>query len=138
MVNSAWRAVLFVSILFLFSSCAPDLKVRATSHEPVCPQAKEKVTFKVIVENAGEKKAGKSELSFQIGDEKNPVIFPIPELKPKQTYTVTREKVFDIDHAYTNRVLLDIKNEVEESDKSNNESIEQYGVGVLCWRAILR
>lgn len=127
-----------MAVIFILCSCAPDLKIRAMSHSPVCPQAKDKITFNVLVENAGSEKTGKSELSFQISNEKNPVILPVPELKPHQTYIVTREIVLGRDQAYANTVILDPKNQIQESDETNNESIEQYGVGVVCWRVIIK
>lgn len=118
-------------LLYAFSilSCAPDLIVRNVSHTPACPKTSDNITFTAQVENAGNRPAGASVLSFRIGGESSPPTYPVPALAPGASYTVTRQLVLGTAQPYTNTVIADINNSVAETNEANNQGVEHYSVG---------
>jgi len=110
-------------------SCKPDLRVDNVSHIPECPSDTEQITFSATVKNAGNKPAGPSELSFKVGGETTPPLYPVPGLDPGETHTVTRQLVLNVAQRYQNTVIADVNNDVNESNESNNQTVERYSVG---------
>jgi hypothetical protein len=124
-----YRPLLLLPLIVIMTSCMADLKVDNLSHEPECPSTTEQITFKATVLNAGNKPAGPSELSFKVGGESNPPVYPVPELEPGDKHSVTRQLVLNVAQNYQNTVTVDVKNDVSESNESNNQAIQRYSVG---------
>lgn len=124
-----YRAALMLFLIVSMTSCRPDLRVDNLSHVPECPSTTEQITFTATVKNAGSRSADPSVLSFKIGGESNPPVFPVPGLAQGDTHTVTRQSVLNVAQNYQNTVIADVNNDVTESNESNNQAIEHYSVG---------
>lgn len=122
------KALLLFS-LATFSLCKPDLVVENLTHTPGCPGTKDQITFTATVKNIGSDPAGASAVSFKVGGESNPAVFPVPPLGPGNTFTVTRQIVLNVAQNYQNTVIADINNTVNESNEGNNKTIDLYTVG---------
>lgn len=126
------RGILFSLFCIFLSACGPDLKVKSVSHTPSCAGVTDQITFTATVVNAGGEVAGQSVLSFKIGGETNPKLFTIPALNPGNTFTVQRQIVLGVAQNYRNTIVVDVNNNVQESNESNNQQTEDYTVGGQC------
>ncbi len=128
MTNEKYRMMLpLLSVVFLFS-CMPDLRIRNLTHSPANPNTAEQITFSAVVENAGNRDAGPSELSFKVGGESAPPRLPVPSLAPGSAYTVQRRLALGVAQNYQNTVVADVTSAVAESNESNNQAVEYYTV----------
>ncbi len=129
--------VLLLILAVNLASCMPDLKVDDLSHTPACPSMKDQITFTAKVINAGNKLAGPSVLSFKVGGESNPSLFPVPALEPGNTHTVQRQVVLNVAQNYQNTVIADVNNAVAESNENNNKRIDLYSIPFAGCRKVI-
>ncbi|MBA7691829.1 hypothetical protein ES703_100384 [subsurface metagenome] len=107
---------------------APDLIIMSLTHSPETPTTADTITFTVAVKNIGSGKAGRSTLALKVGGETVPKIYSVPALEPGERYRVQRRSALSVSQRYRNTATADIKNEVRESDETNNQKTDDYRV----------
>ncbi len=127
MITSVFRSVLLLFCFFSLISCA-DLRVKSLSHSPLNPSTADTITFTAVVENVGSKTAEPSMLSFRVGGESSPPVYPVPALGAGFNHTVQRQLQLNVAQNYRNTVTVDINNEVNESNEGNNIATDDYTV----------
>lgn len=110
------------------SLSAPDLIIESLTHTPANPTTTDSITFKAVVKNIGAGTAGPSTLALKVGRETVPKTYPIPELKRGQTYTVQRRMSLSKPQRYMYKATADVKNNVHESNETNNERTNIFTV----------
>ena len=113
------------------ATCFPaktDLIILSLDRCPVNPTTYDTITFTAVVRNIGGLRSPKSKLSFRVGGETNPQIFELPELEGCQAYKVRRKVVLNTARRYRNTVIVDINNNVAESNEENNLKTDDYNV----------
>jgi hypothetical protein len=104
-----------------------DLVVESLTHSPQDPVVDERITFTAVVKNAARRRAGPSVLSFRVGGETPPGrTFSIPALDPGETHSVSRQEILGVGQNYRNTVVVDLDNQVPESNEANNEKTDDY------------
>jgi hypothetical protein len=113
-----------------YCQCEPmaDLIIESISHEPATPTTVDMITFNVVVKNVGLGAAGPSSLSFRVGGETTPEVYSIPALEADETYTVQRQEQLGVAQAYRNTIIVDVNNDVPESNEANNQQTDRYTV----------
>lgn len=127
MITSVFRSVFLLFCVFSLISCA-DLRVKSLSHSPTNPSTADSITFTAVVENVGSRTAEPSRLSFKVGGESNPPVYPVPALDVGASHTVQRQLQLNVAQNYRNTVTVDINNAVNESNESNNIATDHYTV----------
>jgi len=122
------KFIIATALSFTLFGCRPDLKIDSLTHSPENPTTKDTITFTARVKNVGFKEAGPSTLGLKVGGETFPATYPIPALEPQDTHTVQRQLTLSVAQRYRNTATADFKNEVRESDETNNQKTEDYTV----------
>jgi len=108
----------------------PNLVFDTLSHKPDPAQVSSPVTFTVLVKNAGTSDSTETSLTFQIGNEAGGGnVYPIPALKPDQSTTITRTHTFSLSQSYMNTLIIDPRNQITESDETDNQTQYSYTIG---------
>jgi V8-like Glu-specific endopeptidase len=110
------------------STTSPDLTIETLTHTPGTPTTADEITFVAVVKNVGAGSAGPSTLSFRIGGESSPPTFSVPNLAPGEAYTVQRRLTLGVAQNYLNTVIVDVNNDVPESNEANNKQTDRYTV----------
>ena len=127
MITSVFRSVFLLLCVFSLTSCA-DLTVKSLSHSPENPTTVDTITFTAVVQNVGWRAAEPSKLSFRVGGETYPPVYPVPALNVGATHTVQRQLQLNVAQNYRNTVTVDIDNSVNESNERNNIATDDYTV----------
>ena len=106
----------------------PDLIVASLTHSPANPTTTDQITFTAVVRNAGTGSAGVSTLSFKVGGETTPPTWGVPALAPGATFQVQRQLVLGVAQNYLITVIVDVNNNVAESNEANNQGTDTVSV----------
>ena len=106
----------------------PELMIESLTHSPANPTTTDQITFTAVVRNAGTGSAGASTLSFKVGGETTPPTYPVPALAPGATYTVQRQLTLGVAQNYLITVIVDVNNNVAESNEANNQRTDTVSV----------
>ena len=105
---------------------APDLVVDRISWRPLQPSLDETVTFTVTVRNRGAGAAGLSRIEYYKDDSATPLDSDnLPAIPPGRSVTDTFNWRAEA-RAHIFRAVADSRDEVDESDESNNELVVDY------------
>ncbi len=126
-MTSLFRSCLLLCCALSLIACA-DLRVKRLSHSPSNPTTADSMTFTAVVENVGSRSAGPSMLSFKVGGESNPPVYPVPALPAGASHRIQRQLQLDVAQNYRNTVIVDINNDVNESNEGNNVATDSYTV----------
>ena len=107
---------------------SPDLIIEILTHTPENPTTADTITFTVAVKNIGGGKADPSTLALKVGGETFPKTYSVPSLSSGETHTVQRQETLSVAQRYRNTATADFKNEVSESNETNNQKIDEYSV----------
>lgn len=108
-------------------SCS-DLIIQDLSYSPDSLTTETEITFSATVKNNGSSKSGPNKLTFKVGGETVPETFDVPALNPGETYTVQRDILLDVAQNYQNTVIVDVNEDVFESNEDNNQAKQFYTV----------
>ena len=106
----------------------PDLIIERLRHSPANPTTADTITFTAVVKNIGSGTAGRSTLALKVGGETFPKTYSVPALRLGETHTVQRQETLSVAQRYRNTATADFKNEVIESNETNNQKIDEYSV----------
>ena len=106
-----------------------DLVVESLVHSPQDPTIEDQITFTAVIKNIGVRRADPSTLSFRVGGETPPgKTFAVPALEGGATFSVSRQEILGTAQNYRNTVIVDLKNEITESNEANNQRTDDYTV----------
>lgn len=108
--------------------CTPDLRIESLTHSPANPTTADTITFTAVVKNIGLRPAGSSTLALKVGGETIPKTYSVPSLSAGGRHTVQRQETLTVAQNYRNTATADFKNEVRESNETNNQKIDEYTV----------
>ncbi len=110
-------------IFYVEEASKPDLTIKSFTINKRMPMVGDTVIFTAIIENIGEKYAESSIAAIKIGNERLPLQFEIPPLKPSETFTVKRYRVFTQEGTYECIAYADYLNKLYEENEKNNIKI---------------
>ena len=101
------------------SVLAPDLSIKAITCEPVNPSPGDTITFTITVSNTGNYSAGSSFIDYFVND--SPLgNYYVEDLEVGAAVTKTFTCIAPAE-PYSMKVIVDVENDVRESDETNNE-----------------
>lgn len=106
----------------------PDLIIERLSHTPASPTTADSINFIAVVKNTGSGTAGPSTFALKVGGETIPKTYSVPELKQGQTHSVQRRMSLSTPQRYLYKATADVKNNVRESNETNNERTNIFTV----------
>ncbi len=106
----------------------PDLVVDSLTLSPEIPTTNDEITFVAVVRNIGRRQSDTSVLEYRVGGETVGKMFDIPPLRPDETFTLQRKQTLERVANYRNNITIDIHNENEELDETNNKRIVNYSI----------
>ena len=108
----------------------PDLIIESLTHSPANPTTEDIISFTAVVRNIGGRTAGRSTLALKVGGETFPKTYSVPLLRAGGRHTVQRRGTLSVAQRYRNTATADFKNEVRESNETNNQKIDEYSVAI--------
>ena len=122
------KFIMMASLSLVLFGCKPDLRIESLTHSPEIPTTADTITFTAVVKNIGPETAGQSTLALKVGGETIPETYPVPSLNPGEKHTVQRQENLSVAQRYRNTATADFNDDVNESNETNNQKIDEYRV----------